>query len=258
MYDPYAFESYPSAMDDTFLSLFLGIYFIVLAVTLLYAIFVYVISSVGLHTLAKRRGIHHAWLAWLPIGNCWILGCVSDQYQYVVKGRNRSRRKLLLGLNIGSFAALILCYGVYYTLFIDLMEEMIYYQDPVAILGYLGGFLLIWLVLMAISVVASVFTYIAYYDLFVSSRPKAAVAFLVLGIIFSFLLPYFVFACRKKDGGMPPRRNTTAAPVQPQRTVQPPIVPQIPVQAPIQPTAQPQFDFTGDVTADESDFEPEE
>ena len=69
-----------------------------------FAIVSYVLRSVGLYTIAKRRGIHHPWLAWLPIGDAWIMGSISDQYQYVAKGKIRNRRKVLLGLNIAMFA----------------------------------------------------------------------------------------------------------------------------------------------------------
>lgn len=244
MYDPYMYDSFDMMGDDSFLLLFMGIYLAVLAVMLLYAIFVYILNAVGLHTMAKRRGINHPWLAWLPIGNTWILGSISDQYQYVAKGKNRSRRKLLLGLQIGTIAAVILFYILYFVLFFNLMEEMMYYQDVATVLGYFGWIFLLILGLAAVAIVNSVFIYIAYYDLFVSSRPKAAVVFLILGIIFSFLLPYFVFACRKKDDGMPPRR----VPTQPQAPVQ---LQSAPVQQPEQPVGP------ADVIADESDFEEE-
>lgn len=256
MYDPYAFDSYFTGLDDSVIALFVGIYMIMMAFGLMYSIFVYILNSVGMYSIAKRRGIHHAWLAWIPIGNVWILGCVSDQYQYVVKGRNRSRRKLLLGLQIGMYAAMVPFYIVYYRF----MNDIMYLQDPMEILSSAMGMLLLCLVIMAISIVVSVFTYMAYYDLFVSSRPKSAVAFLVLGIIFSFLLPYFVFACRKKDDGMPPRRDSAQqqTPIQPQRIAPAPQVPSEPVAQPEQPSPEPQADVAGDVIADESDFEPEE
>ena len=70
----------------------------------------YVLQSVSLHTIAKRRGIHKPWLSWLPIGEMWIVGCISDQYQYVVKGRVKNKRKALLVLNIILWACVIAIY----------------------------------------------------------------------------------------------------------------------------------------------------
>ena len=66
----------------------------------LFSIAAYVLTSLAIYTVARRRGLNNPWLAWIPIINWWLLGSLSDQYQYVVKGKNTSRRKWLLVLNI--------------------------------------------------------------------------------------------------------------------------------------------------------------
>ena len=45
------------------------------------AIVSYVLLAWGLFTIAKRRGINKPWLAWIPVVNVWMLGCISDQYR---------------------------------------------------------------------------------------------------------------------------------------------------------------------------------
>ena len=47
------------------------------------------------------EGIRHAWLAWVPIGNNWILGSLSDQYRYLVKGKICRKRVILPALSGG-------------------------------------------------------------------------------------------------------------------------------------------------------------
>ena len=42
---------------------------------------VYVFTSLALYTIAKRRGINHPWLSWIPVANVWILGSIADQYR---------------------------------------------------------------------------------------------------------------------------------------------------------------------------------
>ena len=56
----------------------------------LVSIAAYVFSALALYTIAQRRGIRKAWLAWVPVLSVWILGSISDQYRYVVKGQNRN------------------------------------------------------------------------------------------------------------------------------------------------------------------------
>jgi len=53
-----------------FLAIFGGFIFIMLLVVLAG----YVLTSLGLMTMAKNKGIENPWLAWIPIGNMWILG----------------------------------------------------------------------------------------------------------------------------------------------------------------------------------------
>src|SRR5699024_11895073 len=56
----------------------------------------YIFQSCSLYSIAKRRGISNPGLAWVPVAFVWILGSVSDQYQYVVRGKVCNRRKILL------------------------------------------------------------------------------------------------------------------------------------------------------------------
>ena len=191
------------------------IWLLFMLLMLAYSVLVYVLQSLGMYTIAKRRGIHHPWLSWLPIGSAWILGSISDQYQYVAKGRVRNRRKVLLGMNIAVYAAVVL----YYVYWLASVISLIITGDQAAdmALQSMGAVLLVIgfvLLLAVLAIVNTVFMYMAYYDLFESCKPSQAVIFLILSIFFSFLLPFFVFACRKKDLGMPPRRTASAPSVQ--------------------------------------------
>ena len=183
---------------------------------LVFAIVSYVLRSVGLYSIAKRRGIHHPWLAWLPIGDAWIMGSISDQYQYVAMGKIRNRRKVLLGLNIGVFAMIV-------PVIIAEAVTVLAFQSPAAA-ATAGVVLMVgmYLVYIALAIVTTVFLYIAQYDMYRSCNPDNAVMFLVLGIFFNVTQPFFIFACRKKDLGMPPRKKPQE-PVQeiPEETLEP-------------------------------------
>ena len=73
--------------DEWLLQLLAGVLAMVCAFALLVGLALYVLRAVGLYKLAKNRAIRCAWLAWVPVASDWILGSVSDQYQYVVKGK---------------------------------------------------------------------------------------------------------------------------------------------------------------------------
>lgn len=170
----------------------------------------YVLFALGLFTVARRRRIHNAWLAWVPGANLWLLGCISDQYRYVTRGQERNRRTLLLILGI-----------------VDALLKTVLF---VAMLWGLGGFLqglesaadllrgswklleyAAWgLVVSAFGSVVLLFKAFALYDLYCSCSPKKKNLFTVvsvLGYLFNVTLApaLLVFLCRNKEEGMPPR-----------------------------------------------------
>ena len=189
--------------------IFTGILLIAYLLGMAFAVVSYVLNAVGMYRIAKRRGIHHAWLAWVPVGASWLLGSISDHYQYVAKQKNTSRRKILLILSI--ILAVLSCAFIVAALVLALTgigtdTAATIFAAAIALVGYLG--------MTGLSIAVMVFCYIAYFDLFRSCKPKYDVLFLVLGVFFNVTLPFFVFACSGSDEGMPPRQA-------PQPSVQP-------------------------------------
>lgn len=176
----------------------LGFMMLFYLIAISFGVVSYVFTSLSVYTIAKRRGIHHPWLAWVPVGSVWLWGCISDQYQQFAKGKIRNRRKVLLGLAIGFMAAFFLLFACAFS--VAIAEAM---GAGAAIGLWLFAMLLLYFAMLAMAVVLAVFEYIALYDLFSSCDPDNAVLFLVLTIFFSVTLPFFLFACRKKDRGMP-------------------------------------------------------
>ena len=189
-------EPMPEMFGAGVAGVFLIVYLLVLLFAMALSMATYVLHSLGLHTIAKRREIRNSWLAWIPMGNLWILGNISDQYQYVVKGKIKNRRKILLGLGIGLIA------GYFLWLFITLFNLAAGREIQALLLLIFGG-----LTILAVAIWLSVYQYMAYYDLYKSCEPGNAVLFLVLSILFSGIIPFFVFAYRNKDLGMPPRKQ---------------------------------------------------
>ena len=204
-YDP--FEQLPSVAGEAlgFASVLFGIFAVVYLVALVFGIVLYVLQSIGIYAVAKRRGINNPWLAWIPVGVLWILGSISDQYQYVVKGRVRNRRKTLLGVSIAVFACLL----VEIIAAVVLVVAAVIGENAVA--AGIGGIvmLLLYLAVLVMAIILLVFTYIAMYDLYVSCDPSNATTYLVLSIVFNITQPFFMFFSRKKDYGMPPRKAET-------------------------------------------------
>lgn len=166
----------------------------------------YILSSIGYYGIAKRRGIHHPWLAWIPVGRKWLLGCISDQYRFIARNERKNRRKWLLATAIvmavaGGASAVSVSFVLGRIL---MMGNVMTNREGMMALMQL---FLPCILNGILSTVMLVLTCIALYDLYNSCTPNSSVVLLVLGILFNFLPPFFVFAVRNKDGGMPPRKS---------------------------------------------------
>ena len=202
----YEFEyAFPDGLEDVFAGaagLFIGLFLLVYFLALAFSVASYVLSAVGMYRIAKRRGIHHAWLAWIPVGNSWLLGSISDHYQYVVKQKVTRRRKILLILSIICMAMS----AVFGTGVGVLAASEIIASASAALVLPVTMIAIGYISVMGLSIAITVFCYIAYYDLFRSCKPGSAVLFLVLGILFNVTLPFFVFFISNSEEGMPARR----------------------------------------------------
>ena len=186
-------------------------------VVMLLGIVGYFLRSVGMYSIAKRRGISNAWLAWIPIAWVWVLGSISDQFRYVTKAQVKYKRVTLLVMNILCTivcVATLAVVGIKAVDFVNLSMTGGSEQELMMIgMSFLFQFLGMMLLMAGVVLATAIIRYIALYDLFISATPSNAVLFLILSIFFSTLEPFFIFFSRKKDSGMPPRCDVPQAPL---------------------------------------------
>lgn len=173
-------------------------------------ILLYILSALALYTMAASRGIRGAWLAWVPIANIWVLGSLSDQYRYVVRGKSTGRRILLviqrcaiviLWVLIGSIVLSATARGMRISPF-----------DPGYIISFVltRGGIMIGLLAAAIGILELWFFILklmALYDVYRSCDPGNALLFLILNILLPVTCPILLFLNREKENGMPPRKE---------------------------------------------------
>ena len=170
----------------------------------LFSIATYILTAMALFTISRRRGLTNAWLAWVPVANIWLLGSLSDQYSYVVKGENRSKRKWLLILNILKAALLSMIVVLAVVTAGSLLAS-----KPSEMMGLVVALLGLVLPLCAVTIALCVIRYMALFQVYRSLDPGNAVLYLVLSILFGPTEPFFLFFNREKDLGMPPRKKQT-------------------------------------------------
>ncbi len=193
--------------------LFAGIPFLLLSIAS------YVLTSAGLYTIARRRGLNHPWIAWIPVVSCWILGSLSDQYHYVVKGKNKAKRKFLLVLNILTLILSVMIFALMAAFLFHVISGVAgRYRDSELMdiaMGPIVGVLGLSLPLCGMAIALVIIRYMALYDVYRSLDPGNCVLYLVLSILIGITQPFFLFFNRNKDLGMPPRRDAAGSPLSP-------------------------------------------
>jgi hypothetical protein len=137
-------------------SIFLA-YAWLLWIVIIFCIVTYVFSALGFYTMAKNKGIDHAWFAWIPFLSSYLMGELIDDF-------------LPFGDNKLPYAKWILTFGGF-----------------VSLIPVIGGFL---------SIVYCVYFFIALYRLYKLYKPDSATLYLVLSIIFEITMPFFIFSIR--------------------------------------------------------------
>jgi hypothetical protein len=178
---------------------------IVSAIMSIWGLLTHLFRSGGMYKIARRRKIRGAWLAWFPITNEWMLGKICDHYQMQKYGHDTKRRGKLLTM------AILMQSGALFAPLLKKVPGWLGQSDLLGVLKMLQARDFIWLslgalavglVIAVLSLIQMIIQYKAYYSLFASCKPKAAVPFLILTIM-TPANPFLVFACRKSDGGMP-------------------------------------------------------
>ena len=179
--------------------------------SLLWKIAAYVLTALAIYTVAQRRGLKNPWLAWIPVADIWLLGSISDQYRYLVKRENRSKRKILLVLRILSAVCSMVLVGLAVSIVANVITGEMYAVSEEELVGRIMGPMIgifgVGVPMAGVGIAYAVIRFMALYDVYTSMDPKNSVMFLVLSIVFGVTEPFFLFFNRKKDEGMPPRKQ---------------------------------------------------
>jgi hypothetical protein len=186
------------------------ILFIIYGILFLFTIACYIIQSLGLYNISKRRGFDRPWYAWIPIANSWLIGRLSDLYQWVTKGKRNNRGKLLLWIDASTLivSTIIIVLGFIITSIeasATIASQGLSSDNASTIVTLSLIITLLYMPMLGLSIVRLIFYYMALYDIFASCDPDKKVVFIVLSIIFG-IQAFFIFAVRNKDLGMHPEQ----------------------------------------------------
>lgn len=125
----------------------------------IFGLIVYVLTALGLHTLAKRAGIEPAWIAWIPICQWYLIG-------------------RLIGNRI---------FGIDHAGWILVLAPFVAALIAMVTPDIVGSILTLLVYILEVA---------AYYTLFKIYKPNSAVLYTISGFIITPLLGLWVFLIR--------------------------------------------------------------
>ena len=190
-------------------------------------IITYVLQSLAMYTIADRRRIPNAWLAWLPFGNVWILGSIVD-HQEGQRGVDRKWRRLLLTLNLVYSFGFVLAYvGVLVAAMILALTEGMSGGDEdmfASMCGILVAFYIALILVVVVSTAAAALQYICIYKLYEELVPEKAIKYFLISLLVPLGQAICLTKCKNSTVGVPQPAMTYAPAMRYQ-----PVVPETPV-----------------------------
>ncbi len=151
----------------------------------------YILRSLGQLRLAKKMGVSHSWLSWIPIGREWILGSLVDAVDRK-RGLNRRWRVAILVTELLMFFSVV----IYYVALIVVTVIGIGMGFSDIVMSFLPLFMVyIGMIPLMLSSVALIVLQVACeYKIYDELCPAKTVKYLLL----SFLVPmaYGIFLLR--------------------------------------------------------------
>ncbi len=176
------------------------VFLVIIAVCLACMLANYIMESIALHTLAKRRNLSSPWLAWIPIARNWTKGAIADDQDKMTIGKDRHFRLfLLIGLGL-YFVFTSSSIGHMFSVF-PVMEQLME-EDTFEVIGSLmSTFVSVYGGMYAASYVYILYLAmhtIVMYKIYESVTTKLPLLFLLLSLIIPFFSSISLLCLRKK------------------------------------------------------------
>jgi len=173
-------------------------------VVFLVAIVNYVLTSLAIHKLGKRRGISNPWLAWIPIASSYAIGAIVDEYDGRF-GFKKRWAKTLLSLGITEIAVLVGMVGTIIVMSFAMLgiesssSSDLGMASVIIVLIMMAFYFVLLFVVMAYMICGT----ICIYKIFESTVPEKSLKYMILSIVIPFAGCILLFKCRNQGYPLP-------------------------------------------------------
>jgi len=151
------------------------------------SIAVYVLRALGLYKLAKNSQIRNPWLAWMPVGDTYIMGSLARNSPFVK--RKFPNIHIILPSIIGAYVIFYIAFMIYFFSIVPLgMASNMFSFTP---------FVIFYILFMLFALFMAAAYYFVLYHVYKSYDSNNTVLYTVLSIIFRLDF-VFLFVIRNK------------------------------------------------------------
>ena len=158
----------------------------------------FVLTAIGYFCIARRRKIKSAWIAFVPVVNLWVLGSISDHYQWRVNGTHRRFR---IWLPAAAACMMVLVVLIVAGISAIPIDRFVDFETGAGVLLLSFLFMFEGLLCVGLLMAFMALRFAVLYDLYRSSLVKHSAIFLLLSIFAAVTEPFLIFYCRNKDHG---------------------------------------------------------
>ena len=173
---------------------------IIYIITIVFGIITYVLNGIGLTKIGANRKLKHPWFAWIPFLATFQLGYIADEFNKRFENKQTNNKvKLLVFSIIVTTVLIIVVVMAIITAVLPQADAFRNFYSPAyaAFEGISIATIIICIIMVVISIIFSVFYYIALYKVFKWCSEKPVV-FLVLSIVISITQSFFIFSLKDK------------------------------------------------------------
>ncbi len=191
------------------------VYGIILSLVAIISGLQYILNSIALYTMAKNRGIEAPILAWIPVGNAWIIGSLADFFDGL-EGKNKNWKKVLMTLVLITLGLLVLFFLIYIGIFVfAAFSGMLDGGAPQGIFVVMMVILAIALygILILETIMATTYSMVlllCVYKIYEAMVPERSVKYLLISLLVPAGQGFCLFACRKNTAGIPQEQTEGA------------------------------------------------
>lgn len=164
----------------------------------------FILRGFGIFNISKRMELKNPWICFIPVADTYALGRIAEKYQRADQKKPTNFKMLLPIMNTIGYVLAVIFISLLFSaissvldsakLAIEADKEMTMADFKVLIPVFI-----VYLFALTSFIVFKVLYFISLWRVYAIFNKAMATRYIILSVLFSFLIPFFLFALRNDD-----------------------------------------------------------